>query len=68
MQKVVEYLHMPNSVVKAGPIDPDISVAEHIAGWNAQKERTASVRTALSFSDHKAAAQHPGLAKIDTLL
>jgi hypothetical protein len=68
MRKVIEYLRMPDSVVKAGPIDPQISVEEHIAGWNAQKERTASVRTALSFSDHKAAAQHPGLAKIDTLL
>jgi hypothetical protein len=68
MRKVVEYLCMPDSVVKAGPIDPEISVTEHISGWNAQKERTASVRSALLFSDHKAAAQHPGLAKINTLL
>jgi hypothetical protein len=68
MRKVIGYLRMPESVIKEGPIDPDISVTEHIAGLNAQKERTASVRSALSFSDHKAAAQHPGLAKSDTLL
>jgi hypothetical protein len=65
--KLWEYLQMPDDVARKGPIDPNISVKEHIDGWNKQKARTASVRAALSFSNHKAAAQHPGMAKIDTL-
>jgi hypothetical protein len=67
MRKVLEYLRMPDTVARKGPIDPNISVQEHIDGWNNQKARTASVHAALSFGDHKAAAQHPGMAKIDTL-
>jgi hypothetical protein len=67
MRKVLEYLRMPACVIKEGPIDSTLSVADHIQGWKKQKERTASVRSDLSFSDHKAATRHPGMAKIDTL-
>jgi hypothetical protein len=58
---------MPDAVARYGPIDPNIWVQEHIDGWNKQKAWTASICSTLSFSNHKAAAQHPGMAKIDTV-
>jgi hypothetical protein len=67
MRKVLEYLRMSASVLKEGPIDSTLAVADHIQGWKKQKERTALVRSNLSFSDHKAATQHSGMTKIDTL-
>jgi hypothetical protein len=67
MCKVLEYLHTPACVSREGLIDSTLSVHDHIQGWKKQKERTALVCSDLSFSDHKAATQHPGMAKIDTL-
>jgi hypothetical protein len=67
MCKVLEYLRTPVCVSREGLIDSTLSVHDHIQGWKKQKERTASVRSYLSFSDHKAGTQHPGMAKIDTL-
>jgi hypothetical protein len=36
LQKVIEFLRMPDAVARAGPIDPHIPVQEHIDGWNKQ--------------------------------
>jgi hypothetical protein len=49
-------------------ISTHISIKDHISGWQKQKERTASARSDLGFSDHISATYHSGLAEeIDRL-
>ena len=68
MRLLLDAMRMPNVVTEAGIIAPLVTLDEHRSGWRKEKERTASVRTELTFSDFKAAAEHPGLAEIDQLL
>lgn len=67
MRKVIQGLQMPLVVLQEGWISSEISVTEHSAAWRRQKERTASERSLLGFSDHKAAIFHPEMCEMDRL-
>jgi hypothetical protein len=61
-------MRMSKACSDAGPISSTISIEEHKQGWRKQKEKTASVKSGLSFSDHKAAVYDDDMAEIDRLL
>jgi hypothetical protein len=68
LRDLIDEMRMEDRVRAAGPIPTTISLQEHQQGWKKQKERTASVRSGLSFSDHKAASEDDDMSEIDRLL
>ena len=57
MQKVLDHLRKPQTVVNRGTISNLISTQEHIEGWKKQKERTASYMGESNFNDFKTGSQ-----------
>ena len=66
--RLLEHLYIPEKVWSQGIMYPGITIDEHIRVWRSQRTMTASTSTQLNFSDHQAAIQHPGMAKVDQLI
>jgi hypothetical protein len=64
---LINGMRMPEKVRQMEPISTNISTEDHKSGWRKQKERTASARSDLGFSDHISATYHTGMAEIDRL-
>ena len=65
LKMVMEELRKPEIVNQVGDISPEISLEEHIKGWEKQKLRTSSERSQLLFPDFKAATTNKRLAALD---
>ena len=67
MTMVIDRLRIPQVVKRKGLLPTTITTTEHIQGWKKQKERTASVKTELIFSDFKAGSKDKQIAELDCL-
>ena len=67
MTMVIDRLRMPQVVKRKGLLPTTITTTEHIQGWKKKKEKTASVKTELTFSAFKAGSQDKQIAELDCL-
>ena len=67
MTMVIDRLRIPQVVKRKGLLPTTITTTEHIQGWKKQKERTASVKTELTFNDFKAGSKDKQIAGLDCL-